>query len=133
MAQQILNDGEAGINFRTYLNDMFRQLYGFSSGIQQLADGTTINTDCTQFAKAKVILQGNRTLANPTNMVIGVEYTWYIVQDNVGSRLLTAYGSYFTWIGGTVPVLSTAANAVDRIKGEWDGLKLRCRFEKGFA
>src|SRR4051812_1107852 len=131
MAQQQLNDGEDGLSFRSKLNDMFRQLFGFTQSIQQLADGTTINTDCTQFAKAKVILQGNRTLANPTNMQIGVEYFWYIVQDNVGSRLLTAYGSMFSIIGGA-PVLSTAPNAVDCIRGVYDGIKIRAVFQKGF-
>jgi hypothetical protein len=133
MARQNLNDGETGAGFRAKLNAMFLELFGFNQGILPLQDAASVLTDCgLGNSKFKVILGGNRVLVNPSNMQIGVEYTWYVVQDATGSRTLT-YDTYFTWADGTIPVYSTAANAVDRIKGEWDGLKLRCTFQKGFA
>ena len=59
-------------------------------------------------------LAGNRTLANPTNVVAGQAGSIFITQDGTGSRTL-AYGGYFKFVAGTAPVLSTAAASVDRI------------------
>ena len=61
-------------------------------------------------------LAGNRTLANPTNIVAGQSGSIFVTQDATGSRTL-AYGSYFKFAGGSTaaPVLSTAAGSVDRL------------------
>jgi len=53
-------------------------------------------------------------LANPSNMVVGQTGSIFIVQDGTGSRTLS-FGSYWDFVGGTAPTLSTAASAVDRI------------------
>jgi hypothetical protein len=81
-----------------------------------LTDAASITTDCDNSNSFKVILGGNRTLANPTNLQVGATYLWIIQQDAAGSRTLN-YGSYFKWPGGSAPVLSTDANAIDAISG----------------
>ena len=53
-------------------------------------------------------------MANPTNLVAGQSGSIFIVQDATGGRTL-AWGTYWKFAGGTVPTLSTTANAVDRV------------------
>lgn len=86
---------------------------------QTLSDGATINWDADAGLNARVTLGGNRTLANPTNLVAGDVLNLRIVQDGTGSRTL-AYGSKWKFPGGTVPVLSTAAGAVDFLSAQYD-------------
>jgi hypothetical protein len=84
------------------------------AAISGLTDGATITPDFAAANNYSVTLGGNRTLANPTNLVAGQSGSIFISQDGTGSRTL-AYGSQYDFIGGTAPTLSTAANAVDRI------------------
>ena len=79
-----------------------------------LTDGATITPDFGANQNFTVTLAGNRTLANPTNMVVGQTGSIFIVQDGTGSRTLS-FGSYYDFAGGTAPTLSTTASAVDRI------------------
>ena len=57
---------------------------------------------------------GNRTLANPSNIVAGQTGSIVVTQDGTGSRTL-AYGTFWDFAGGTAPTLTTSANAVDRV------------------
>jgi len=82
--------------------------------IVTLTDATSIATDLALSNNYSVTLAGNRTLINPTNTVAGQSGSLFITQDATGSRTL-AYGSYFKFVGGTAPVLSTAASSVDRL------------------
>jgi hypothetical protein len=82
--------------------------------ITALTDAASIATDMALSNNFSVTLAGNRTLANPTNVVAGQSGSIYITQDATGARTL-AYGSLFKFVGGVVPVLSTTANAVGRI------------------
>lgn len=82
--------------------------------ISTLTDGATITPDFALANNYTVTLGGNRTLANPTNLTAGQSGSIFVVQDGTGSRTL-AYGSYWDFIGGTAPTLTTTANAVDRI------------------
>lgn len=90
----------------------------FTSGqrgeITALTDGATITPDLADSNNFSVTLGGNRTLANPSNIVAGQSGSFFITQDGTGSRTL-AYGSYYDFAGNTAPTLSTAANSVDRI------------------
>lgn len=103
-----------------------------NQGEVTLTDAATINTDCSLGNVFTVTLGGNRTLANPTNMQAGASYAWIVTQGSGGSRTLT-YGNAFTWPGGTVPTLSTAAGAVDMITAIYSGGKLRASCNLGFA
>jgi hypothetical protein len=84
------------------------------AAISALTDGATITPDFAAANNFSVTLGGNRTLANPTNLVAGQSGSIFITQDGTGSRTL-AYGSYWDFAGGTAPTLSTTAGAVDRI------------------
>lgn len=87
---------------------------GQRAEITALADGATITPDLADSNNFSVTLAGNRTLANPTNIVAGQSGSIFISQDGTGSRTL-AYGSYWDFAGGTAPTLSTAASSVDRL------------------
>lgn len=82
--------------------------------ITPLTDAASIATDMALNNFFSVTLAGNRTLANPTNIVAGQSGSIFITQDATGTRTL-AYGSYWDFAGGTAPTLSIAANAVDRL------------------
>jgi hypothetical protein len=80
--------------------------------IVALTDGVTITPDFAAANNFSLTIGGNRTLANPTNLTAGQSGTIIVTQDGTGSRTL-AYGSYYKFAGGTAPVLTTTANAVD--------------------
>jgi hypothetical protein len=80
--------------------------------ITTLTDGATITPDFANSNNFSVTLGGNRTLANPTNLVAGQSGCIWITQDGTGSRTL-AYGSQWDFAGGTAPTLSISASAVD--------------------
>lgn len=77
-----------------------------------LTDASSIATDLSLGNNFSVTLGGNRTLANPTNIVAGQSGIIVITQDGTGSRTL-AYGSYFKFPAGAAPTLTTTASAVD--------------------
>ena len=79
-----------------------------------LTDASTIAVNMADSDNFTVTLGGNRTLGNPTNMVAGQSGCITIYQDATGSRTL-AYDTYWEWAGGTAPVLTTAANAKDKL------------------
>lgn len=83
-------------------------------GLVTLTDAATITPDFAAGNYFTVTLGGNRTLANPTNLAAGQGGSITIRQDGSGSRTL-AFGSYWKFPGGTVPTLSTTANAVDKL------------------
>jgi hypothetical protein len=90
-----------------------------------LTDAASIATNAALANAFTVTLAGNRTLDNPTNLVAGSTYIWKITQDATGGRTL-AFGSVFSWPGGSPPVMTAIANAVDVISAYYDGTKLRC-------
>jgi hypothetical protein len=53
-----------------------------------------------------------RALGNPSNLTAGQSGAITLTQDGSGSRLLT-YASYWMFVGGTAPTLTTTADAVD--------------------
>jgi hypothetical protein len=91
------------------------QLEGrYAVEIATLTDAATITPDFGANQNFTVTLGGNRTLANPTNIVVGQTGSIFVVQDGTGSRTLS-FGTYYDFAGGTAPTISTTANAVDRI------------------
>ena len=82
--------------------------------ITTLTDGATVTPDFSASNNYKIILGGNRTLANPTNLVAGQSGAILVSQDSTGSRTL-AFGSYWKFAGGTAPTLTTTASATDVI------------------
>jgi len=91
------------------------QLEGrYAVEIATLTDAATITPDFGANQNFTVTLAGNRTLANPTNIVVGQTGSIFVVQDATGSRTLS-FGTYYDFTGGTAPTLSSGAAAVDRI------------------
>ena len=86
----------------------------FAVEVATLTDGATITPDFGANQNFTVTLAGNRTLANPSNKVVGQTGSIFIVQDSTGSRTLS-YGTDYEFAGGTAPTLTTTASAVDRI------------------
>jgi len=77
-----------------------------------LTDGATITPDFAAGNNYSITLGGNRTLANPTNIVAGQSGVITVTQDGTGGRTL-AFGSYFKFAAGAAPTLTTTAAAVD--------------------
>lgn len=57
-------------------------------------------------------LTGNITLNNPSNLAAGQSGTITLTQDATGGRTVS-YGSYFKFVNGSAPSLSTSANKVN--------------------
>ena len=89
---------------------------GALTPIITLTDAASVVTDLNTGNVFYVTLAGNRTLAAPTETTtnIGAVGQIYIQQDGTGSRTLS-YNTVFQFPGASVPVLSTAANAVDAL------------------
>lgn len=98
-----------------------------------LTDTATIATDLALGNNYTVTLGGNRTLANPTNVVAGQAGQILIKQDATGSRTL-AYGTQWKFPSGSAPVLSTAANAVDILSYfVWDSTHIAVSVSQNFS
>ena len=91
------------------------QLEGrYAVEVATLTDGATITPDFGANQNFTVTLGGNRTLANPTNKVVGQTGSIFVIQDGTGSRTLS-FGSDYDFENGAAPTLSSSANSVDRI------------------
>lgn len=114
---------------RTTLANAFTKT--ISSTAFTLTDGASIAVDASQSNIFTVTLGGNRTIANPTNLLAG-EYTFIIKQDGTGSRTL-AFDTAYKFKTGFSKTLSTAASATDIISAISDGTNLYCSLAGGFA
>ncbi len=99
-----------------------------------LTDAATVAVDAALSNAFTLTLGGNRTLGQPTNPKDGQSITIKITQDATGSRTLAYHGDWL-FPGGTDPVLSTAANAVDVLSGVYfaDTAKWHAVLNKAFA
>ena len=82
--------------------------------ITTLTSGSTVTPDFADSNNYTLTLGTNLTIANPTNLTVGQSGSIFLVQDATGSRT-AAWGSYWDFAGGTAPVLTTTANAIDRV------------------
>ena len=82
--------------------------------ITALTDGATITPDFATSNFYSVVLGGNRTIANPTNITVGQGGAIFIVQDGQGSRS-AAWGSFWDFAGGVAPTLTITAAGCDRV------------------
>lgn len=102
-----LTEAAAGVDTTSVNNWTGQQ--NFSNG--NLTDGPSISWDLNTKQVTSVTLAGNRTLANPTNMVTHGTYILKVIQDATGSRTL-GFGSAYKWPNDIAPILSTAPNSV---------------------
>lgn len=82
--------------------------------IVALSDSATITPNFADGNNFSVTLGGNRTLANPSNLVAGQTGSIYITQDSAGGRSL-AFGSYWKFESGVAPVLLASASGWDEL------------------
>ena len=83
--------------------------------ITTLTDAATIAVDLALSNNFTLTLTGTATDVDaPTNAVAGQSGSIFVVQDATGGRTL-GWNTAWKWAGGTVPTLSTAADAVDRV------------------
>ena len=80
-----------------------------------LTPGSTVAWDMGLSNNYTLTLEDNSTaLSNPTNEVPGTSGSVLLIQDGTGSRVIS-FGTHYLFAGGTDAVLSTGANAVDRL------------------
>ena len=79
-----------------------------------MTDGATITPDFATSNFYSVVLGGNRTIANPTNITVGQGGAIFIEQDATGSRS-AAWGSFWDFAGGVAPTLTITAAGCDRV------------------
>lgn len=77
-----------------------------------LTDGATIAVNAALGNDFRVTIAGNRTLANPTNLVDGQKLTFQVTQDATGSRTLT-YGTAYDFGTAGAPTLTVTAAKTD--------------------
>ena len=78
-----------------------------------LTDGAIIAVDLSLGNNFSVVLGGNRTLGDPSNVTAGQSGVIVVTQDGTGSRTLAYAGTKYKFAGGTAPTLTTTAAAVD--------------------
>jgi len=116
--------GIATVAFKSYMDAILARMGGVTGGsYSALTDAATIVWDVDRNPVSVVVLTANRALANPTSMVAGLTYKLTVVQDATGSRTLT-YGAAYKFPGGTPPTLTVAANAVDKLWFDCDGVNM---------
>jgi hypothetical protein len=74
--------------------------------------GATTTFDFSTFINASVTLTGNITTMSVANVTAGKAGMITFIQDATGTRTITAWNTIFKF-SGTLPVLSTAPNAID--------------------
>ncbi|MCK5610826.1 collagen-like protein [Candidatus Pacearchaeota archaeon] len=81
--------------------------------LYELTDASTISIDFAKSDDFLVVLDGNRTMGNPSNVVAGMTGHIAVYQDDTtGSRTL-AWSSDWYLPGGVAPTLSTAVDSED--------------------
>ena len=117
--QALKTDASGNLGFASYLllsetTNGQTVTGGVRGNVVSLTDAASIAYDMDDGVNATVTLGGNRTLANPTNITVGQSGVIFVKQDSTGSRTLS-YGSAWSFAGGTAPVLTTTASALDAI------------------
>jgi hypothetical protein len=77
-----------------------------------LTDAATVTVDLSLSNNFQVTLGGNQVLGAPTNVTAGQSGVIRVVQDATGGRTLS-YNTTWKFAGGTIPTLTTTANAID--------------------
>ena len=82
--------------------------------VTALTSAATVTIDMADSNHFSCTMAHNITFANPSNITAGQTGSIFLTQDATGSRT-GSWGTYWDWVGGTAPTLTTTAAAVDRI------------------
>jgi hypothetical protein len=74
--------------------------------------GSTFTPNLYLSNQFSLVLGSGDTIANPSNPTVGQQYTLAIAQPSSGGPYTVAWGAGYSWVAGSAPSLSTAANAV---------------------
>jgi len=85
--------------------------------------GGYVSWDLDKSNVARITLNGDYIVNNPTNMKDGGTYILILKQDSTGGRSIT-FDSSFKWPGGTAPSLTATANAIDIVSFVSDGTNM---------
>jgi hypothetical protein len=136
------SNGNAAVDFSAGTKSVFcttpaYMFLGTWFGTQRVApvtltDGASIAVDASLGNNFKVTLGGNRTLANPTNLLDGMVLNFVIKQDGTGGRALT-FDTKYDFGDAGAPDITTTAGKIDFVSGYYDSAadKLLCSFRKG--
>jgi hypothetical protein len=116
-ATNALNLGGIAAAFYARLDVANQFTKGLANTFLEDTDGATITINVALAKNHRVILAGNRVISL-TGVTDGVETEIWLVQDAGGNRTVTWPGNV-SFEGGTVPILSTAADAIDRFQGTY--------------
>ena len=97
-----------------------------------LTSGATISWNANTSSVASLTLDQVGATLTMSNLVAGGTYLLIITQGTGGSKTITTWTN-FRWPGGTAPVLSTTAGAIDVITAYSDGTYLYGSAQIGFA
>ena len=114
--QALKTDGSGALGFASFLlatETTNGQVVtgGVRGAITTLTDAATIAIDMDDNNNFKVVIAGDRTLGNPTNVVEGQTGFIEVHQDSTGGRTL-AYAANYRFVGGTPPTVNSTASAV---------------------
>ena len=110
----------------SYLEQLFAAMSDAQTpgrGITALTWGTSIAWNADETNVATVTLTGNGTLAFPTGLITGNEYTLIAKQDATGSRNL-AFASGYKFTSGIVLPLTATANKFHVVRFMFDGTNM---------
>ena len=113
-------DARIAAAFAAYLdtvNGYTKQQYALNVG---LVDAPTIAWDLDVAQFAFVDLEGNRTLATPTNMRNRGVYSLHVIQDATGGRTLS-YSGVYRWPGGVAPTIDPTPSSRTILRFESNG------------
>ena len=109
-----------------YLEQLFAALADTQvpgNGLIGLTFATTIVWNAGETNGAKVTLTGNATLAFPSNLIAGNEYTLLATQDATGNRTLAFAAGYKFASGVTLPLTATASK-IHAVRFVFDGTSM---------
>ncbi len=75
---------------------------------------STVTLNMASSCHHTIAMDGNKTLAAPSNQAVGQSGSIIVTQDSSGSHTLQ-FNTAFKFTGGSAPTLTTTAGAVDRI------------------
>ena len=118
-----LRDQSSGSSHAIALLDK-AQLYSANQSVSSvtIATASTVTLDLSLSNSFAITLAANTTIANPTNLINGAEYTLRIKQTGAGSYAV-AFGTAWLFTA-TAPTLSAAANTLWVVRAHCDGTNM---------
>ncbi|QEL19341.1 hypothetical protein [Limnoglobus roseus] len=124
--QLVEQNATVTVEFKRYLDQLLERVGGTKGGSYVgLTEDAIVIWDVDKKPTAYLLLTGNRSMADPVNMVPGMPILRLtIVQDGVGGHTLS-WGPSYKFPSGLAPSLSAGGNAVDELWFSTDGTNMK--------